>query len=161
MSSSPSTIDKFTGLPNREAGHGIINGSINHNGRVALLMCDINGFKTFNCSLGHAEGDRQLLRLARSLKEIVAPFPVFRSGDDEFCAVIQERSLEEVRQMATLILEAQKPDSANVEGQNKAVTITLSIGIALFPYDAFDAQSLWQAAEAALLKAKQNGQLGN
>lgn len=148
--------DSLTGLGSRHAFLQTLEGSLRFGGRVALLLCDVDRFKVWNDAFGHKRGDRELRRMARDLKQICAPSPIFRFGGDEFGVVLHEHSLERTREVAAQILASQPPRAILLSG-TPVETLSFSIGFALFPDHALDAEKLLQAADVSLMKLKGQG----
>ena len=151
--------DPLTGIGSRRAGLAVLEGCVERDEPFALLFCDIDRFRHFNAAFGHARGDEELCRIARNLERICAPHPVFCFGGNEFLVVLQERSLEEARESAQQILSSHPPVTVPHEGSSPVQALTFSIGFALFPTHALDAEKLLHAADIALLKAKRGGRL--
>ncbi len=153
---NPPLRDSLTGLGSRHAFLQTLEGSLRFCGRVALLLCDVDRFKVWNDAFGHKRGDRELRRIARDLKQICAPFQVFRFGGDEFVIVLHEHSIEQAREVAAQILASQVPRVVLVNGA-PVEAMSFSIGFALFPDHALDAEKLLAAADVALMKLKGQG----
>ncbi|MCB1874820.1 MAG: EAL domain-containing protein [Chromatiales bacterium] len=156
--------DELTGL----AGRGMFKENLRQalmeaksEGRsVALFLMDMDRFKPINDSLGHESGDR-LLRIIADRLKAVSPRPnwVARIGDDEFALMLADlpRDLavaREVNEMARTILEVTR-QPATLDGHN--LTVTMSVGIALFPHDAYNAEAMLTNADAAMYHAKVQG----
>jgi diguanylate cyclase (GGDEF)-like protein/PAS domain S-box-containing protein len=154
------THDELTGLPNRTKFSQILNHAIKQaraaNGTFAVLFIDLDRFKIINDSLGHAPGDVLLsaigARLGQSLRVTDA---VGRLGGDEFVLLLQDvNSREHVSTIAREILSAIiKP--VILLGQE--CRVTASIGIAMYPADGQDEQSLTKNADVAMYRAKEEG----
>ena len=130
-------------------------------GSVALCIADIDDFKAFNTAFGYEAGNRVLVEVAQTLRGGVRPFDtVARWGGEEFAVLltspvqaadalaISERLRATVERMA-LTLEG-------LDRARHAVSVTLSIGVALFPDHAQSATDLWRASNRALLSAKRS-----
>ena len=152
--------DALTGLPNRLQFENDLARSLQRAWRqgqqIALLFIDLDCFKLVNDTLGHAAGDELLRVVAARLRSAVrAEDAVARLGGDEFTVV-----LEEVDGAAGAALAAGKLLQAIVAPtvlQGRAVSISASIGIALFPAHGADADALLRAADAAMYRAKRQG----
>jgi diguanylate cyclase (GGDEF)-like protein/PAS domain S-box-containing protein len=154
------THDELTGLPNRTMFSQILNRAVKtaqvSNGTFAVLFVDLDRFKIINDSLGHAPGDVLLsaigARLSQSLRVGDA---VGRLGGDEFVLLLQDvNSREHVSAIAREILSAIiKP--VILLGQE--CRVTASIGVALYPSDGQDEQSLTKNADVAMYRAKEEG----
>lgn len=153
--------DALTGLPNRLRFEADLARSLQRAWRqgqqIALLFVDLDCFKLVNDTLGHAAGDQMLRVIGARLRAAVrAEDAVARLGGDEFTVV-----LEEVGGAAGATLAAGKlleAINAPVALQGHAVSVSASIGVALFPDHGADADALMRAADAAMYRAKHQGQ---
>ncbi|MFK7829591.1 MAG: EAL domain-containing protein [Congregibacter sp.] len=125
-------------------------------GAFTVFMMDLDGFKDVNDSLGHDVGDQLLKVVADRLREAFRDTDfISRLGGDEFCAVIDgfDDSLQDA-QIAERCLElVDQPVNLGM----KVVRPRISIGIAQFPGDGEDAQTLLKAADSAMYSAKRQG----
>jgi diguanylate cyclase (GGDEF)-like protein/PAS domain S-box-containing protein len=154
------TIDSLTGLPNRPAlleRLGEIIGHAHDEGAgFALMMLDIDRFRTCNERFGQIAGDHMLLEVVSRMAAAVRSNDLIaRLGGDEF-ALVLNNVVEESRcaEMARRILDA-LGEPVRVDGG--AQQISCSIGIARYPVDAKDAEGLLDEAEVALADAKRGG----
>ncbi len=154
-----SNYDSLTGLPNRELlserskrALAIAKAS---DSPLALLCLDLNRFKLINESLGHSFGDLVLKQLAQRLTgELHLDTTLSRVGSDEFFLLLPGMNAAQAAAVATELLELiAKP--MDLEGRR--LTVTSSIGIALFPDHGRNFEQLVQSADAALAMAKQQG----
>lgn len=122
----------------------------------ALLIIDVDNFKTINDTLGHLFGDEVLMNIADNIKKLFYSTDVVgRIGGDEFLVfmrdVTQEESIikkaEEIQQVFTQIYA----------GENKAIKVTASIGIVCIPKDGIKYIDLFEKADKALYFAKSEG----
>jgi diguanylate cyclase (GGDEF)-like protein len=147
-------VDALTGLPNRRALQASVG---DKQGRQrALLLLDLDRFRTVNDALGHRVGDRLLVEVARRLADVVPAHDlVVRLGGDEF-AVLANRvdGVPEARRIAYHLAEALNRPFA-LDGL--PVDVSASIGIALQGDSADDCATLLREAEAAMYDAKQRG----
>jgi diguanylate cyclase (GGDEF)-like protein/PAS domain S-box-containing protein len=152
--------DNLTDVPNRALLNDRLAQAIERarrNGNsVALLYVDLDRFKHINDTLGHAVGDQILQSAARRLVECVrSTDTVSRHGGDEFIVL-----LSEVGHAQDAVLCAEKMirslDAPHRVGGHE-LHLTASIGIATFPGDAEDAESLIRNADVAMYQAKSNG----
>ncbi|MBW3637761.1 MAG: GGDEF domain-containing protein [Armatimonadetes bacterium] len=133
---------------------------LGHNGQIALLLIDIDRFKAFNDQQGHERGDEKIVEIAREIESLSGKSSlVFRLGGDEFGVILYEASLQKAREIAETIRAHRKPESLTTHDEKEIAALTLSIGIAHCPDHAQNAQNLVQAADLALLKAKDGGRL--
>lgn len=128
--------------------------------QLAVFFLDLDRFKTINDSLGHAAGDELLRQVGQILARCVrATDLVVRLGGDEFVIVLgdvhsQQNPVAFVSALAEKILTAFK-QTITVAGL--PLTVTTSLGIALFPDDADNVQDLIKNADAAMYHAKSEG----
>jgi diguanylate cyclase (GGDEF)-like protein/PAS domain S-box-containing protein len=159
--------DLLTGLPNRTLFNERLSMSLskarNSQSLLAVMFLDLDRFKTINDTLGHAVGDRLLQNVAQRLSSCLRQEDtVARWGGDEFTLLVSETSsTEEVTKIAQHILDTLKP-AFNLEeqtntGHSTFLHISTSIGIALYPHNGEDAETLLRNADAALYCAKQQG----
>lgn len=155
-----SITDGLTGLYNRKHIMEVFDGEIAQSKRyghhLAALMLDIDYFKEINDSYGHQVGDTVMRQLAESINASVRNGDfVGRYGGEEFLAILYECNLE----TATITAERIRKNIANhkfIEGHQK-FSVTISIGIAEYPVDGEDAESLLRQADNALYQAKADG----
>jgi diguanylate cyclase (GGDEF)-like protein/PAS domain S-box-containing protein len=151
--------DPLTGLPNRVLLRDRVQQAIASASRVgqtlALIFLDLDHFKTVNDSLGHSIGDDLLRDVAkRLLGEVREQDTVSRWGGDEFILLLSDCTAEGATRVAEKLLASfATPYQAGKHELNS----TPSIGIALYPADGKDFESLAQAADAAMYRAKQEG----
>lgn len=151
--------DHLTGLPNRVLLQDRLTQALAQQERGykgALLYLDLDLFKTINDTLGHPVGDRVLQEVALRLRAGVREDDtVSRQGGDEFVLLLVRLAdpRDAARVAEKLINAIEGP--INIDGQD--LTISASIGIALFPQDGHDTRTLTRQADAALYHAKQGG----
>jgi len=125
--------------------------------KVALLFIDLDRFKLINDTLGHHIGDGLLRAVARRLTFAVrAEDTVSRLGGDEFVLIL--RHVSDLDELNALINERIIPSvrqTTTVEGH--ALTVSCSVGVALYPDDAVDLDTLMRRADAAMYEAKSAG----
>ena len=123
---------------------------------VAVLSLDLDGFKSVNDTLGHPAGDTLLQEIARRLSLCVAsPDVVARLGGDEFAIIQSDKAQPEAAMKLASILIAAVGEPWAIEGQ--IVQVGVSIGVAIAPEDARDADTLLRKADIALFRAKEEG----
>ena len=158
------STDPLTGIANRRwmtetlnqlwgSGRKCLNGA-------AMLMCDIDYFKKLNDRLGHAEGDRCLVEVARIIKENVRRDldHVARYGGEEFLVLLPEVDEEEAISVAERIRKSVEADAFPNPASLVSRRVTLSIGVAVQRADeTIPAEELQRQADAALYLAKQTG----
>ncbi|MGN6129438.1 MAG: sensor domain-containing protein, partial [Nocardioidaceae bacterium] len=154
--------DHLTGLPNRALLQDRIEQALarsaRHGGRLAVLLLDLDDFKTINDSLGHGAGDELLAEVAARLRDAVrAGDTVGRLGGDEFVVLCEDLDGdEEVAFVAERILQACLPP-AQVTGRR--VNVTVSIGVALSNQGSQGEKStadLLSEADIAMYRAKRD-----
>jgi diguanylate cyclase (GGDEF)-like protein/PAS domain S-box-containing protein len=152
--------DHLTGLPNRflfaDRLEEAINRAVRHHQRLALMFIDLNRFKPINDTYGHAVGDRVLMGIGSRLRSALRKTDtVARIGGDEFVAVLEEISGEkEVRMLAAKIMGAVAAPEL-IDGRLHSVDA--SLGISLFPDDAYSSVELMDLADKAMYLAKREG----
>jgi diguanylate cyclase (GGDEF)-like protein len=124
-----------------------------------LLLLDVDHFKRYNDTYGHAAGDQVLVRVAKMVQELVRPVDlVARYGGEEFIVIMPQSPLDQAREMAETIrqrIEAESFQFGNEEATQEHVTV--SIGISGFPTEATIASQLIRVADSRLYEAKQGG----
>lgn len=158
-----SSLDPLTALANRRLFDDTLQREWRRAVRtgmpLSVIMLDIDGFKTFNDTYGHLQGDECLRRVSTILRthanrpaDLAARF-----GGDEFCAIIPDTPLPGALHFAQNVLNGVSqlaiPSTQSPYGQ-----ITVSIGVATVQAESFtDHEALLRAADIALYQAKQNG----
>lgn len=149
--------DTLTGLPNRSVfvdrlEHAILAARRN-GGCLAVLFIDLDRFKLINDSHGHGVGDQALVQTAAQLRSTVREVDtVARWGGDEFVILLEAMDEEhEARRVAETLLE--RFAHPLPVGELK-LDLGVSIGISMYPRDAFDAAELIQRADEAMYLAK-------
>ena len=152
--------DSLTGLPNRNLLWDRIDRACVRTQRygdfAAVAFLDLDNFKLVNDSLGHTLGDHLLRAVAARLASSVrAMDTVARLGGDEFVLVLSDhKSAESVSGELQRIVESfSQPFSVD----DRDVFITASVGVALYPQDANDPETLMKNAELAMYRAKDSG----
>ncbi len=154
------THDTLTGLPNRtlleeQLDHAITLAARKH-WRVALLFIDLDRFKNVNDSLGHAAGDQLLKQVAARLLGCIRETDIVsRQGGDEFVIMLPDATSDE-----TIVHFADRTIAAMVEPfliDGYELSVTPSIGIAVYPRDGEDIDTLVRSADAAMYAAKDAG----
>jgi diguanylate cyclase (GGDEF)-like protein len=152
-------FDPLTGLPNRRLFSDRARQALQMAVRVqapgALLLFDIDRFKTTNDSLGHSAGDEVLRETALRLQaEIGESATVARLGGDEFAAVLPRCSPVEAMHAAERLRHAL---AAPLRIAGMQIEVSTSIGIALFPQDGVELERLVKNAEMAMYEVKRAG----
>lgn len=150
-------FDALTGLPNRFHTYERIDSYIREAEResLAVLLLDLDNFKDLNDALGHPVGDQLLLEVANRLELLCgARGSVGRTDGDTFAVVVRRCSVEAASALADDIMEELKKPFA-VAGFS--VGIGASIGIALYPSNGADGQTLTKNADLAMHRSKISG----
>jgi diguanylate cyclase (GGDEF)-like protein/PAS domain S-box-containing protein len=157
--------DGLTGLPNRSElrrrlGRRIAAAGYSDDGRdhrLAVAFVDLDNFKVVNDSLGHGAGDQLLQTIAGRMQASVGPRDlVAREGGDEFVVLYdtvpdcEDEILVTIERLRSVIAEP-----INVAG--KPYSVTASVGLAIYPEDGEDADTLLSNADAAMYQAKTVG----
>ena len=151
--------DVLTGLPNRSAMETQLRTTISNPSNanlVALLLIELDRFKSINDTLGHRTGDAVIRAVAERLSHCKhAPDYLARLGGDEFVLVRTDAvNTDEILMYAETIRNAlERPFMIGV----REFFITASIGISCYPRDAADVESLIRTADAAVYQAKERG----
>ncbi len=152
--------DSLTGLPNRALLSDRLDRAMlaaqRSERRLAVMFIDLDRFKTINDSLGHMTGDQLLKEVASRLcRAVRASDTVARLGGDEFVVLVPGiRGVEEASQVAEKIIDAL---AAAFPLEGRALHITPSIGICVYPDDGADVETLMRHADAAMYHAKASG----
>ena len=156
--------DPLTGLPNRlllrdRVEQAMVQAARQQN-RVALLFLDLDRFKTINDSLGHPVGDELLKEVVARLKRCVRESDtISRQGGDEFIIVLNDvRDSDAVSRVAEKIHQ-QMGEPFEVE--RHFLTTSFSIGVAIYPDDGLDFDTLLKKADTAMYHAKEAGRSGH
>ncbi|MEH6473293.1 MAG: diguanylate cyclase [Halopseudomonas sp.] len=154
------TTDSLTGLYNRHYLYAALDACCKKAKRrgseLAVLFLDLDGFKAVNDSYGHAVGDQLLIAIAQRLRECVRESDnVARFGGDEFIVVIEDiDNRAQCERVAEQILHRFRQPFFI---ENKPLMIGTSIGIATYPDNGLDSQSLLKNSDLALYQAKTDG----
>jgi diguanylate cyclase (GGDEF)-like protein/PAS domain S-box-containing protein len=152
--------DPLTGLPNRRLLEDRLTQALalgqRNRQQTAVMFVDLDRFKTINDSLGHAVGDALLKEVAtRLVAQLRTGDTICRIGGDEFVVVLPEvKRSSDLAQVAQKVIEQL---SLPVVIEEREIIVTPSIGIAVFPDDGRDAETLIRNADAAMYHAKELG----
>jgi len=152
--------DELTGLYNRRRFHEELERTLvdaaRRGAQVGLLSFDLDGFKPVNDSFGHQAGDEVLIGLAQAVGRIVRRNEMLcRVGGDEFALLVPGSTAEGLLELAHRLVETVAASSFRFAGTT--VGVTASVGIARFPDNAADAETLIAAADEALYLSKSEG----
>jgi len=157
------THDGLTSLPNREMFNQLLHFAIEagrrHHRQFAVLFIDLDRFKTINDSLGHEAGDTLLVETGRRLRaSLRASDVVARLGGDEFVVILEDAAERaDVETAARGLLSALRQP---IRLSGHECQTTASIGIAIYPSDGSDVQTLTKNADMAMYLAKEDGKNG-
>lgn len=152
--------DPLTGLGNRSAFNGglcrILRHSMMQGEPVALLIIDLDRFKSINDTMGHSAGDTVLVAFAARLSSAIGRSDLaVRLGGDEFAVVVHGAdALARAEALASSVLAA---SAEPVMVADRPVVTGSSIGLALFPEHARTPENLFGCADIALYAAKEQG----
>jgi diguanylate cyclase (GGDEF)-like protein len=156
--------DELTTLPNRAAFQVAVGKALEQCAKdmsqFAVIFVDVDRFKVINDTLGHAAGDHLLQTLAVRMKQVVRGRDlVARMGGDEMCLLLHDvRDASHTSEIAERILAALRAPVELRTGVQHHVTV--SAGIAIFPQDGTDTQTLLRHADIAMYRAKAAGRDG-
>jgi diguanylate cyclase (GGDEF)-like protein/putative nucleotidyltransferase with HDIG domain len=150
-------IDELTGLFNRRHFEERLKEEIERHskyvGVFSLFMLDLDNFKTYNDLYGHPSGDKLLNQIGEIIESCTRSIgQAFRYGGDEFITILPQTTTENAYQVA----EQVRGQIAG-EMKRKAITVTCSIGLAVYPSDGVTSDQLINAADTALYYAKRTG----
>src|ERR1051326_7583574 len=154
---SSATTDYLTGLPNARSLFVHLAQEVGRCRRMktqlAVLVCDIDGFKQINDSFGHLEGDKLLREFTTRLKEVCRGYDyVARMGGDEFVVTAPGLTPEAAKEKADRLNQAAIESGRHVCGRE---LITLSVGMAFCPDDGTDVERLLAEADRRMYSMKQ------
>jgi len=152
------STDFLTGLPNARSICAHLDSELARSKRsgqhLAVLLCDLNGFKTVNDNYGHLVGNKLLEQIARNLRTVCREFDlVGRLGGDEFILVLPEFTRTTVKELLPRVELA-------VEEAGQAIcckkVVTVSVGAAFYPKDGLTAEELLSEADRSMYEAKES-----
>jgi diguanylate cyclase (GGDEF)-like protein/putative nucleotidyltransferase with HDIG domain len=154
---SSATTDYLTGLPNARSLFVHLAQEVARCRRMktslAVLVCDIDGFKQINDSFGHLEGDKLLREFTTRLKDVCRGYDyVARMGGDEFVITAPGLTAEAATEKAERLNQAAIESGRHVCGRD---VITLSVGVAFCPDDGSDVERLLAEADRRMYSMKQ------
>jgi diguanylate cyclase (GGDEF)-like protein/putative nucleotidyltransferase with HDIG domain len=154
---SSATTDYLTGLPNARSLFVHLAQEVARCRRMktslAVLVCDIDGFKQINDSFGHLEGDKLLREFTARLKDVCRGYDyVARMGGDEFVITAPGLTAEAAKEKADRLNQAAIESGRHVCGRD---VITLSVGMAFCPEDGSEVERLLAEADRRMYSMKQ------
>jgi diguanylate cyclase (GGDEF)-like protein len=155
-----SITDSLTGLYNRkhlmETLDKEVSRSQRHSRSFSLLVIDIDHFKKYNDTYGHLAGDEVLSKLASVFKESIRSSDyAARYGGEEFIIMLPEIGPDQGVEAAERIRH--KVAEEIFSGDGESIKVTISVGVACYPKNGEDAESVIRNADAALYEAKELG----
>lgn len=155
--------DTLTELPNRLLLIDRLNQSIKKAERaemgLALMFIDVDNFKEINDSLGHSVGDELLQAVAERLNgSIRKEDTAARLGGDEFTIILEE--LDDDRYVSKVAQKLIDSFKQPINLKERDITITISIGISIFPRHGTDTETLLRNADSAMYRTKKEGRNG-
>lgn len=152
--------DALTQLPNRLLARDrtqlALRNARDTNGLLALLVIDIDHFKNINDSLGYSVGDELIQHVSRQLQRCILDTDTLsRNSGDEFLLLLP--SLNNNEQLTITLDQIVSTINQPVILADTEITASVSIGIAVYPQDGVDFESIFKAAELAMYRAKENG----
>lgn len=152
-------FDALTGLPNRaqldERLKYAVSLARRSNGLLALMFLDLDHFKDINDTLGHSIGDALLVELSQRLRGALREEDtVSRLGGDEFILLLPGLDARAAARVAQKLLDVM---AQTCRVDQYVLGVTASVGIALYPDDGVDLETLSQHADTAMYRAKQEG----
>ena len=152
--------DTLTGLPNRSLAedrlHLAVSAAEREGTKTALLVVDLDRFKTVNDSLGHSVGDRLLIEVAKRIKGCLRDTDtVCRQGGDEFLVLLPD--LGEADACIAVLAKLAEKLAMPFDIEGVELSTTVSVGIAVYPDDGSDLETLLKKADTAMYRAKEAG----
>ncbi len=154
--------DNLTGLPNRLLFNDRLGQALSlakrDSRQFALLYLDLDKFKPVNDALGHTAGDELLQAVAERIRRQVRESDtVARVGGDEFTVILPDIAARGEAEIVAKKIIAALAAPFELGSRKQWVDIGTSIGVAIYPFDGRDADTLIKAADAAMYSAKQAG----
>ncbi len=152
-------FDGLTGLPNRsqidDRAKYALTLAKRNNRNLAVMFFDLDHFKNINDTLGHSIGDLLLIDVATRIQSILSEEDTLsRTGGDEFIVLLPDSDAYGATQVAQKLLDSIIQPFLI---QHHELTITASIGIALYPEDGLDMETLSKNADTAMYRVKDEG----
>ena len=148
-----STVDPLTGVTNRRTMDSVLAEWSASNVPHAIILLDLDHFKSVNDTYGHAVGDKVLQFLARHMESVAREGDICcRYGGEEFVMLLPKTTADEAAQVAEQLREILSTTESPC-----GKPVTLSAGIAVYPEMADSTEALIEAADGALYRAKQAG----
>ena len=154
------TFDGLTALPNRESWLSALDQQVvnaqRKNSQFSVLEVDLDRFKVINDSLGHTAGDKVLIESAERIKSVLRKHDIVaRPGANRFSVLLYE--IANPQDLGTICEKLVSAFARPFDLDSVSANITASIGVAIYPNDGDNAETLMMAAESALYSAKADG----
>jgi len=155
-------VDWLTGLNNHGSFYVFLTHELKRASRqrypVSLILIDIDDFKLYNDTLGHTVGDAYLKELAQLISSQIRDVDLAaRYGGEEFAVVVPYAGIEVGKKVAKRIHEAIRSHKFAAAPEERYENLTVSLGLAVYPADAWKIEDLIEQADQMLYKAKENG----
>jgi diguanylate cyclase (GGDEF)-like protein/putative nucleotidyltransferase with HDIG domain len=152
------STDFLTGLPNARSICAHLDSELARSERsrqpLAVLLCDLNGFKTVNDNYGHLVGNKLLEEIARNFRTVCREYDlVGRLGGDEFILVLPEFTTTTVKELLPRVELAVEEAGQSICGKK---VVTASVGAAFYPQDGVTSEELLSEADRAMYEAKES-----
>ncbi len=156
------SVDPLTGVYNRAFYERQLTMEMERahrtNRKFALLVMDVDDFKSINDRFGHRAGDAVLAQIAHEVRGRMRKIDLlFRYGGEEFVLLLPGAEQQEARRTAERLRAVVSEKRFPVEGAGDGLRVTVSIGVAIYPDDARTQSGLFKHADAALYRAKEQG----
>ncbi|MDE3207315.1 MAG: diguanylate cyclase, partial [Pseudomonadota bacterium] len=151
--------DPLTDLPNRFALQQSLENEVGLGAIGAIIFIDIDHFKYINDNFGHPAGDKLIIGIGSVLRDAMSTFEasVYRIGGDEFAIHLPNCLRQLAISAAENILNAVRHYSMVHNASSRIANLTVSMGIALYPFHGDNAASLFSNADIAMYQAKEIG----
>ncbi|HUL16719.1 MAG TPA: HD domain-containing phosphohydrolase [Terriglobales bacterium] len=152
------STDFLTGLPNARSICAHLERELSRSGRagntLAVLLCDLNGFKRVNDNFGHIIGNKLLTEVAKNIKAACREYDhVGRLGGDEFVFVLPDCSVDAIAELKTRLQQAVAASAKIACGED---IVTVSIGCSFFPSDGSTVEELLAEADQRMYLSKES-----
>jgi diguanylate cyclase (GGDEF)-like protein/PAS domain S-box-containing protein/excisionase family DNA binding protein len=151
--------DSLTDLPNRHSLQSRIEAALGESRVGALLFIDIDHFKYVNDNFGHRSGDQLIIGIGSVLRDVMRDCggELYRLGGDEFAIHLPEALRKQASDTAESALDAIRHYRFPATEQRIISNLSVSVGIALYPFDGADVPSLFSNVDIAMYQAKELG----
>lgn len=156
------TLEPKTGLLNARAFQQLGQRELERHSRLgrslAIVMADLDFLREINNSYGHLAGDIVLQRVAQIIRASIRDRDLAcRFGGEEFCILLPAADAREGMGVAERIRQAVEQERFHVPTSDEPLSVTISLGIATYPYNGDDLQTVLHEADLAVYRAKMNG----